>query len=267
MLTDTSDTFLTPEDAESLLSVPVLGFIPMIEKQELRLIRDVSTFSPLVEAFRSLRTNLRFVAEQPLRSLAITSAVPAEGKSTALANLAMAMAMDGKRVIVVDTDLRRPWQHNLFKLNSVPGLVDVLVGTHEIAEVLKPSGVDNVSVIAAGSPPPNPTELLGSDKMRHLLAELETRCDIVLLDTSPLLAVADAVLVASLVQGVLVVIGMGETKRVNVQKTIQLLARARATTLGTVFNHCPGPEGGYYYGRVYVPSETLTAPAEAATLP
>ncbi|WP_309717867.1 CpsD/CapB family tyrosine-protein kinase [Armatimonas sp.] len=247
MSTESSDTFLVPEDAESLLGIPNLGFVPTIENKDLRLMRDARPFSPLVEALRWLRTNLRFVAEQPLRSLAITSAVPAEGKSTLVANLAMALALDGKRVLVVDTDLRRPRQHTLFGLTATPGLVDLLTGTHEISEVVQPSGIDNISVICVGVAPPNPTELLGSEKMASSLADLEKRYDTVLLDTSPFLAVADAMLVTSLAQGTLVVIGRGETKKINVQKTLQLLNRAKATTLGTVFNRVPGPEGGYYY--------------------
>ena len=255
MLTDNVDTFLMPEDAESLLGIPALGYIPTIDEESLRLIRDVSTFSSLVESFRSLRTNLRFVAEQPLRSLAIVSAVPAEGKSTALANLAMALAMEGKRVIVVDGDLRRPTQHKLFKRDASPGLVDVLVGTHEISDVLRPSGVDNVSVIPAGTNPTNPTELLGLLAMEHLVAELEKRCDIVLLDTSPLLVVADGMLVASLAKGVLVVVGQGETKKVNVQQAMTCLARARATVLGAVFNRV-GISDHKVYGKYYVPSES-----------
>jgi capsular exopolysaccharide synthesis family protein len=251
---ESSEVFLVPEDAESLLGIHTLGFIPTIDDASHRLIRDVSPFSPLVESYRSLRTNLRFVAEQPLRSLAITSAVPAEGKSTLVANLAMALAMDGKRVVIVDADLRRPRQHKIFSLTDTPGLVDLLIGTHELSEVAQPSGVDNISLICAGSAPPNPTELLGSAKMTSVLADLEQRYDIVLLDTSPMLAVADAMLLASLAKGTLVVILRGETKKVNVQKTLQLLNRARATTLGTVFNGIPGPSG-YYYGKVYVPSE------------
>ena len=143
----------------------------------------------------------------------------------------------------------------LLAKNSSPGLVDALTGTHELSEVVQPSGIDNISVIGAGSAPSNPTELLGSDKMANFLAELEKKYDIVLLDTSPMLAVADAMLIASLAKGTLVVILRGETKKVNVQKTLQLLNRAKATTLGTVLNSVPGPEGGYYYGKVYVPSE------------
>lgn len=247
---DTADTFLDSDDAESLLGVPTLGLIPKIEQQDKRLIRDISPFSPLTESLRCLRTNLRFITEHPLRSLAITSAVPAEGKSTTLANLAMALAMDGKRVILVDADLRRPMQHKLFKQDSTPGLVDILTGTHSIDDVLRPSGVEGVALITVGTVPSNPTELLGTEKMKHTAAALEERCDIVLFDTSPVLAVADAMLVTSLTQGVLVVIGRGETSKVNVQKTFQLLARTRATTLGTVFTGVPGPEGGYFYRKV-----------------
>ena len=168
------DRINTAEEAERVLHQPTLGLIPMIEEEGLRLIRDISTFSPLMEAYRSLRTNINFAAVgTPIRSLVVTSSVPAEGKSTTVANLAMAMALDNKRVIVVDADLRRPSVHKLFKIDSSPGLTDILVGTHEVSETIRESGVPGVSVIPAGSPPPNPAELLGSAAMGALLAQLE----------------------------------------------------------------------------------------------
>ena len=129
MLIDSADVFLGWEDVESVLGQPGLGFMPLVEEESLRLICDISSFSPLMESCRTLRTNLRFAAEQPIRSLAVTSSVPAEGKSTTAANLAMAMAMsmDRNRIILVDADLRRPAQHKLFKVDSSPGLVDILL--------------------------------------------------------------------------------------------------------------------------------------------
>ena len=244
--------------SEELLGVPMLGHIPMIQEEGLRLIRDISHFSPLMECYRSFRLNIRFAMDnRPLRSLAVTSSVPAEGKSTVVANLAMALAMkvENNRVIIVDADLRRPTQHTLFKMEATPGLGDVLVGTHTVEQVLRPTTVPNVSVITAGTPPTNPAELLESAAMERLLAELQNLCDIVLLDTPPTLAVVDAVVVASLADATVVVIGFGETKKIHVQKTMQILGRVKANVIGTAFNRLAGPASGYYYGKYYVPSD------------
>lgn len=249
------DRINSPEEAERVLRLPNLGHIPLVEEEGLRLIRDISTFSPLMESYRSLRTNINFAAVgTKLRSLVITSSVPAEGKSTTAANLAMAMALDGKRVIIIDADLRRPSLHKLFRLESSPGLTDVLVGTHEIAEVLKPSGVDNVSVISAGSPPPNPAELLGSVKMGEFITQLESLADIVLFDSPPTLAVADSIVLSARTNGVLLVIGYGETKKTNSRNAVAALQRANARVLGTVLNRVEGQSSGYYYGKYYVPA-------------
>jgi capsular exopolysaccharide synthesis family protein len=249
------DRINSPEEAERVLRLPNLGHVPLVEEEGLRLIRDISTFSPLMESYRSLRTNLNFAAVgNSLRTMVITSSVPAEGKSTTAANLAMAMALDGKRVIIVDADLRRPSLHKLFRLESSPGLTDVLVGTHEVEEVIKSSGVDNVSVISAGSPPPNPAELLGSSKMTDLIEKLKSLADIVLFDSPPALAVADSIVLAGRTDGVLLVIGYGETKKANSRKAVELLSRANARVLGTVLNRIEGPSSGYYYGKYYVPA-------------
>ena len=249
------DRINSPEEAERVLRLPNLGHVPLVEEEGLRLIRDISTFSPLMESYRSLRTNINFAAVgNTLRTMVVTSSVPAEGKSTTAANLAMAMALDGKRVIIVDADLRRPSLHKLFRLESSPGLTDVLVGTHEVEDVIKSSGVDNVNVISAGSPPPNPAELLGSAKMIDLIKHLQTLADVVLFDSPPALAVADSIVLASRTDGVVLVIGYGETKKTNSRKAVELLQRANARVLGTVLNRVEGPSSGYYYGKYYVPA-------------
>ncbi|WP_395145245.1 polysaccharide biosynthesis tyrosine autokinase [Armatimonas sp.] len=249
------DRINSPEEAERVLRLPNLGHVPLVEEEGLRLIRDISTFSPLMESYRSLRTNINFAAVgTTLRSIVVTSSVPAEGKSTTAANLAMAMALDGKRVIIVDADLRRPSLHKLFRQESSPGLTDILVGTHEISEVIRSCGVENVSVIAAGSPPPNPAELLGSARMVELIAQLESLADIVLFDSPPTLAVADSVVLAARTNGVLLVIGYGETKKTNSRQAVERLQRANARVLGTVLNRVEGTSSGYYYGKYYVPA-------------
>jgi capsular exopolysaccharide synthesis family protein len=238
----------------------------MIEEEGLRMIRDISTFSPLMESYRSLRTNINFAAVgSSLRTMIVTSSVPAEGKSTTVANLAMAMAMEGKRVIIVDADLRRPSQHKLFKADSSPGLTDILLETHRVEQVLRPTNVEGVRILPAGTPPPNPAELLGSAAMMSLIENLKEMADIVLFDSPPALAVADSVVLSSRVDGVLLVIAFGETKKANTRRALEQLGRANAHVLGTVLNRMEGPSSGYYYGKYYVPatidSSTKRAPA------
>ncbi|MES2459919.1 MAG: polysaccharide biosynthesis tyrosine autokinase [Armatimonadota bacterium] len=253
------DRINSPEEAERALGLPSLGYIPMIEEEGLRLIRDISTFSPLMESYRTLRTNINFAAVgSDLKAIVITSSVPAEGKSTTCANLAMAMALDGKRVIIVDADLRRPSQHKLFKTSSSPGLTDILVGTHSIDDVMQSTKVEGVSIIPAGSPPPNPAELLGSSAMGHFLANVEAIADIVLFDSPPTLAVADGVVLASRCDGVLLVVAFGETKKANTRQAKEILTRANVHVLGTVMNRMVGPSSGYYYGKYYVPTIDTT---------
>ncbi|MFM2414186.1 MAG: hypothetical protein RJB05_1362, partial [Armatimonadota bacterium] len=197
------DRINSPEEAERVLRLPSLGHVPMVEEEGLRLIRDISSFSPLMESYRSLRTNLNFAAVgNELRTLLITSSVPSEGKSTTAANLAMALALDGKRVVIVDADLRRPSQHKLFKVESSPGLTDVLVDSHTLDDVMQPTNVENVWIVPAGSPPPNPAELLGSSAMERVVEQLKERADIVLFDTPPTLLVADSIVLSARVDGV-----------------------------------------------------------------
>ncbi len=248
------DRINSADEAERVLKLPSLGYIPLIEEEGLRLIRDISTFSPLMESYRTLRTNINFAAVgNQVRSMVVTSSVPAEGKSTTCANLAMAMAMDGKKVIIVDADLRRPSQHHLFKVDASPGLTDILIGSHTIDEVMRPTSVDNVFLIPAGSPPPNPAELLGSAAMGRFLAEVETRADVILLDTPPALAVADATVLAARTDGALLVVGYGDTKKTSVKRAKEMLARGNANILGTVLNRMDGAGGGYYYyGKYYM---------------
>jgi capsular exopolysaccharide synthesis family protein len=190
----------------------------------------------------------------------VTSSVPAEGKSTTVANLAMSMAMENKRVIIVDADLRRPSQHKLFKVDSSPGLTDILLGTHRLDQVLRETGVPNVRLLPAGTPPPNPAELLGSREMQRLIDQLKEISDLVLFDSPPTLAVADSVVLSSRVDGVLLVIAFGETKKANTRKAQELLGRANAHVLGTVLNRMESPSSGYYYGKYYVPATIDATP-------
>jgi capsular exopolysaccharide synthesis family protein len=258
MLANFDEIFLTREQAEEELGVPVLGLIPQIEEEGRRLVRDTHNFSPLMESYRALRTNLYFATlDRPVRTLLVTSTVPAEGKSTVLANLALSLAQENKKVIIVDSDLRRPSLHRLFETSVSPGLTDVLVGTHTVAAAIRETATPQVKLVPAGTPPPNPAELIGSAAMVAFLEEVGALCDIVLLDSPPAFY-AESLLLAHRVEGVLLVIGE-ETLKPTVRRSMTALSRARANVVGTAFNHIKAEFGWYgYYGYYggYVPSET-----------
>jgi capsular exopolysaccharide synthesis family protein len=248
MLANIDDIFLTREQAEEDLGVHVLGMIPHVESEEQRRIKNIYQPLPLTDPFRALRNNLYFATlDRPIRTLLVTSSVPAEGKSTVVANLAMALALENKKVVIVDTDMRRPTLNKLFGVPAVPGLTDVLVGTHSVAEVIRETTEPRVRLIPVGSIPPNPTELISSPALGALLDGVSAHCDIVLLDSPPLLFVPDSPMLAHRVDGVLLVIGENTLRR-SARMSMTLLSRARANVVGTAFNHLAVDFGnGYYY--------------------
>lgn len=200
------DRYLSGERAEGLLGVPTLGFIPQVREEGFRQVRDLNTFSALSESFRWLRAQLSFV-DPPAKSLLVASSQSGEGRSHIVANLATTLVLGGKRVVVVDADLRAPAQHRIHRVRSSPGLVDVLIKTHSLASALLPICGGDLCLLPAGTSPPNPAEQLGSEAMKQVLAELEDQFDIVLLDSSPVLAAADTQVLASRVGGILLVVG------------------------------------------------------------
>jgi capsular exopolysaccharide synthesis family protein len=211
--------------------------------------------SLVAEAYRTLRTNLQFSSlDKPLRSLVVTSAVATEGKTTTSANLAVVMAQAGRRVILVDGDLRRPSAHKLFGLPNREGLTTALVqdpGT--LNGYLQETGMQNLRVLTSGPIPPNPQELLGSQRMEELLARLGQEADIVLVDTPPSLIVADANVLAARTDGVLMVVNSGRTRRVVVQQAVGGLRQVGANVVGAVLNmvNVRGGRSYYYYYSVY----------------
>lgn len=206
--------------------------------------------SPVSEAYRSLRTNLEFASlTGPLRSVVVTSPGPDEGKSTTLANLAVTMAQAGKRTIVVDADLRRPCQHELFGLNEGPGLTNMFVDPAlRERPPLQTTGVDGLWLLASGPKPPNPAELLASPQMEEIIQALNALADIVLFDTPPIVAVTDAAVLGTKVDGVLLVIQAGKTKRDQAARAKTLLDQVQARLIGTALTNVRlDPElQGYY---------------------
>jgi capsular exopolysaccharide synthesis family protein len=193
---------------------------------------------PVAEAYRTLRTNLEFASlERPLRTLLVTSPGPEEDKSVVLANLAVVIAQAGKRVILVDGDLRRPRQHELFGLSNAVGLSTVLRGEASVALPLADGGVAGLSVLPSGPLPLNPAELLASRRMSELIATLSDQADMVLFDAPPVVAVTDAAILAGQVDGVLLVIHARQTRREHAQRAKDLLEKVHARLLGAVLNN------------------------------
>lgn len=207
------------------------------------------------EAYRTLRTNLQFSSlDTPLRSLVVTSAVATEGKTTTAANLAVVMAQAGNRIVLVDGDLRRPSAHKLFNLPNQTGLTTALVEDPQALNgYLQETGIENLRVLTAGPIPPNPQELLGSQRMEELLRRLEDEADIVVLDTPPTLVVSDANVLAARASGVLMVVNTGKTRRAAVRQAVDGLRKVGANLLGCVLNMVSprGGRGSYYYSSYY----------------
>ena len=217
-------------------STALLGQIPYdTDAPTQPLIIGPHAFSARAEAIRQLRTNLRFVdAQEPARVIAVTSAIAGEGKSTVACNLAISLAEGGWRVLLVDADLRRPRVAEYLGLESRIGLTDVLIGEAELTDVLQVWGDQGLRVLPAGSRPPNPSELLGSRGMAEILSNLRELADVVIVDTAPLLAVTDGVVVAVQTDGALLLTRQGSTSRTQAAAAAQALHAVSVRVLGCV---------------------------------
>lgn len=205
--------------------------------------------SPASEAYRTLRTNLSFYSlDNPIRSLVVTSPAADEGKNTLIANLAVTMAQSGRRTLLVDCDLRRPSLHTLFNLPNQPGLTDHILG--EIEEIpLQKAGIDNLWLLASGPKPPNPADMLGTNRVDEIIAVLVEQFDIVLFDAPPVTAVTDAAILGVKVDGVLLVIDSGHTRRDQAERAKELLEKANVRIIGAALANAPRDSGvGGYYG-------------------
>lgn len=255
------DTIKGAEEARRILGVPVLATIPVIPAEEERdselhtsLVTHLRPQSAVAEAFRSLRTSIHFSAiNRDKKILITTSTFPGEGKSTISANLAITLAQTGVKVLLIDGDLRRPSLHIKFKHSKVPGLSEVLAGDLGMETILHNTGIPNLDLLSAGTTPPNPSELLGSEKMSTLLATLRNKYDHIIIDAPPVLAVTDAPLLTSQCDLVLIVL---ESVRVPVkaaQHMAELLANVQAPVGGIVINDKSGASLSRYgyYGRNY----------------
>jgi non-specific protein-tyrosine kinase len=247
------------EVMEELVGAPTLGavaFEPAVAARPL--IVQEATGSPRAEAYRRIRTNLQFVdVDRPPRVITVNSSLPGEGKTTTACNLAITLAQSGRRVALVDADLRRPKVAQYLGLEGAVGLTSVLIDHTRLGQALQLWGPDRIGVLTSGAIPPNPSELLASQHMVDLLAQLETRWDFVILDTPPLLAVTDAAVLASRCDGALLVVRHGRTTRHQVQAATAALKAVSARPVGVVLNMTPKRRGGSYgYGYGYYEYES-----------
>jgi len=254
------DTIKSSEDISQAMGLSTLGAITRFHSPDDhdRLITAAHPRSPISEEYRALRTNIQYsTVDKPLRTLLVTSVNPTEGKTTTVANLGTVMAQAGLSVIVVDSDLRRPALHNYFEVSKNLGLTNALLDKNPNPDgYLQPTEVENLRLLACGPLPPNPSELLNSQRMRDLIEQLKEEADVLLFDSPPILAVTDASILANQVDGVLLVVDAGTTRREVAQRGKEQLDKVGANVLGAALNKLSHKgAGGYYYYYYYYSSE------------
>lgn len=242
----------TPEEIESRLGLPTVGLIPALSATNRDALICKGVPHNFAEALRGLRTNVLFsFADDGPRSIVVTSTGPNEGKTTVASNLAVAMAMAGQRVLLIDADMRRPRGHEVFGLKQQPGLSNLLIGAAKAGDVMQKGPVSGLFVLPAGKTPPNPAELLGSKRFADFLTTLGKHFDLIVIDTPPVMAVTDAAIVAHRTTGVLFVIAADQTSSQAAQTALDQLEQARARFLGAVLNRVDLEGNAYYYAKYY----------------
>ncbi|MBI4620317.1 MAG: polysaccharide biosynthesis tyrosine autokinase [Desulfobacterales bacterium] len=304
---ETLDTSIgTIEDVEKFLEVPVLGVIPYVGYEEIKDIllkkdpdrkdedilkrnaRLVTHFAPkstLAESYRTLRTNVQFISvEKGARTLSFTSSSPLEGKTTTVANLATTMAQIGKKTLLVESDLRKPMISRIFGIEREPGLTDVVLGNYEwrdtirtvadimtgkmgMEDIMLTPGIDNLNIITCGSIPPNPSEILNSQRITDFISQVREEYDVVLFDSAPALTAADASILGSKVDGVIIVYQVGQIARGALRRTKAQLENVNAKVLGVILNGLKAEVSSDYaefrYDRYYAYGEEEPPPQMA----
>ena len=249
------DTVKTPDDIGRVTGLVTLGVIAKTSSNGggNEIVTLAQPRSPTAEVFRTIRTGVQFYSvDAPIRSLVITSPGPSEGKSTTAANLAVVMAQAGKKVVLVDADLRKPTQHKRWRIPNTMGLTGALVFAEEaenLDHLLATTEVENLKILSAGQLPPNPSELLGSNKLQQLVDRLLVDNDLIIFDSPPALAVTDAVVLSQAMDGVLLVADAGSTREPALGQTMQEFLKVNAHVIGAVLNKFQqrGKMGYYYY--------------------
>ena len=248
----------TPEDIEQDHRLVLLGYVPKINglRQAHSLDKSQTRQQPVqldpgsmgAEAYRTLRTSLLYATPRGnSHAVVVTSPGTSEGKTTTVSHLGMTLAQSNLKVLLVDADMRRGRLHNVFQLKRTPGLSEFLTGQASLEEVIKPTGVAGLSVVASGAFPPNPAELLGSNRMREFLAQATKLFDRVLLDSPPVTAVTDAVILAAMTETVVAIAQSGKTPRQALYRLVSRCQEVRAKVLGVVLNNTPAREAPTYY--------------------
>ena len=203
--------------------------------------------SVAAEAYRSLRTNIQYSSfDNKYQTLVVTSANPGEGKTTVAGNLALALAQGESKVLLVDCDMRRPSVHKKFRISNTYGISDLLVGNKKMESVAHKYN-DNLTIVPSGKIPPNPAEMLGSKAMTAFLEEMKKHFDYIVLDTPPLQAVTDAQILSTKVDGTLIVVRAGVTKKEAVHNAISIINKVNGNLIGTVLNGADNSRDKYYY--------------------
>jgi len=213
-----------------------------------RLLAHNSPKDPVAEQYRTIRTNIQFSnVDQDIKTIVVTSSGAEEGKSTTTSNLATVYAQQGLNVLLIDADLRKPTGHYTFRLENHIGLTNVLTRQSTLAQAVQETEIPHLSVLTSGPIPPNPSELLASAQMAELLKEMKEQFDMIIFDTPPILAVADAQILANQVDGTILVVSSGKTEKDAALKSKELLSNAQGKLLGVVLNNRKVEEGNYYY--------------------
>ncbi|MCA0150365.1 CpsD/CapB family tyrosine-protein kinase [Rossellomorea vietnamensis] len=213
-----------------------------------KLVSQIAPKSPISEQYKTIRTNINFSSvDREMRSIMVTSSGPGEGKSTTAANMAVVFAQQGKSVLLVDADMRKPTAHYTFNVTNTFGLTTVLTRQKMLREVIHPTEIEHLDLLTCGPVPPNPAELLSSRSMEEFLVDVYADYDMVIFDTPPVLAVTDAQVLANQCHGSILVVSSGTTEIESAQKAKELLQSAKGKLLGVILNNREIKDTSYYY--------------------
>ncbi len=253
------NTVKTPEDIQSR-NINVLAWIPQIEgvtsreNREFEFIVSKKPDSIPSEAFRALRTRIQYskIGSDAIRTILVTSSAPSEGKTTVAVNLAGTFALANKKTLIIDSDLRKPRIHTVFKANKYPGMIDYLFGQVKLEEIIRPTVIENLHYVPSGTIPPNPSEMISSKPMQDFLNEMRKRYDLVILDSAPIIAVTDSEILAALVDASIMVVSAEKTELDLMVKASELIKSGNSSFIGAVLNNFTYKSGyGSYYKYYY----------------